>query len=239
MKFCYFYNFHGISLLDLFRNLACINGFITMLITGTSVKRKIESLWNKNSTPQYLRTPLHNFWLWEKYLLKRSPLHNFWWWEKYLSKCSPLKHTCSWCDKLIALYWTDRGKKFSALQVYWGILQYFSYFLLQSFEQLFSRARPSVCCQWLVDSYQNKKYLECNTELFSCSDLSLIIPKSNCFLLAWCHLCCIWESIYLMHVIVFNHQEITLNESRKLLSNYFVKQLWMNLNEILCHAIFS
>ena len=42
-----------------------------------------------------------------------------------------------------------------------------------------------------------------------------------------------------MHVIVFNHQEITLNESRKLLSNYFVKQLLWNSNEILRHAIFS
>ena len=76
-------------------------------------------------------------------------------------------------------------------------------------------------------------------ELFSCSDSSLLIPKSNCLLLAWCHLCCVWASIYLMHVIVFNHQEITLNESRKLLSNYFVKQLLWNSNEILRHAIFS
>ena len=33
------------------------------------------------------------------------------------------------------------------------------------------------------------------------------------------------HSIYLMHVIFFNFQEITLDKSRKLLSNYFVKQL--------------
>ena len=74
-------------------------------------------------------------------------------------------------------------------------------------------------------------------ELFKCSDSSLLIPKSNCLLLAWCHLCCVWASIYLMHVILFNLQGITLNESRKLLSNYFVKQLLWNSNEILRHAI--
>ena len=61
---------------------------------------------------------------------------------------------------------------------------------------------------------------------------------SNCLLLAWCHLCYVWASIYLMHVIVFNLQGITLNESRKLLSNYFFKQLLWNSNEILRHAIF-
>ena len=75
--------------------------------------------------------------------------------------------------------------------------------------------------------------------MFSCSDSSLFVPKSNYLLLAWCHLCCVWASIYLMYVIIFNHQEITLNGSRKLLSNYFVKQLFWNSNEILRHAIFS
>ena len=75
--------------------------------------------------------------------------------------------------------------------------------------------------------------------MFSCSDSSLLIPKSNCLLLAWCHLCCLWESTHLMHMILFNLQGIPLNESRKLLSNYFVKQLLWNSNEILRHTIFS
>ena len=40
------------SLLNLFRNLACLDGFITMSISITSIKRKIESIRNKNSTSQ-------------------------------------------------------------------------------------------------------------------------------------------------------------------------------------------
>ena len=35
------------------------------------------------------------------------------WWEKYLSKRSPLKHTCSWHDKLIALWILNRQAKIS------------------------------------------------------------------------------------------------------------------------------
>ena len=114
LKFCYFYNFHDSSLLDLFENLACVDGFMTMSISVTSVKGKIESIRNKNSVSQ----------------------------------------------------------------VYWGILQYF-YLVLGIFyhdflEQLFSRTTPIACCRWLVDSYQNKKYLECNTWIVFM--LRLVIP---------------------------------------------------------------
>ena len=33
------------------------------------------------------------------------------WWEKYPSKCSLIKHTCSWCDKTIALWTLKRQAK--------------------------------------------------------------------------------------------------------------------------------
>ena len=125
LKFCCFYIFHGSSLLDLFGNLACVNGFITMSISVTSVKRKIESIRNKNS----------------------------------------------------------------ASQVYWGILQYF-YLVLGIFnhdflEQLFSRTTPIVCCRWLVDSYQNKKYLACNTWIVFMLRLVITYPQVQLFVVGF------------------------------------------------------
>ena len=55
---------------------------------------------------------------------------------------------------------------------------------------------------WIVTKTSNIWYV--THKLFSCSDSSLLIPRSNCLLLAWCHLCCVWASICLMHAIVFN-----------------------------------
>ena len=43
-----------------------------------------------------------------------------WWWEKYLSKRSQIKHTCSWRDKLIALWTLNRQAK-----IFLRILNYF------------------------------------------------------------------------------------------------------------------
>ena len=37
--------------------------------------------------------------------------HRARWWEKYLSKRSVIKHTCSWRDKLIALWTLNRQAK--------------------------------------------------------------------------------------------------------------------------------
>ena len=49
------------SLLDLFGNLACVNGFITMSISITSIKQKIESSRNKNSASQVYGSILQYF----------------------------------------------------------------------------------------------------------------------------------------------------------------------------------
>ena len=61
--------------------------------------------------------------------------------------------------------------------------------------------------------------------------LILITPKCLMLLLQKCLMliikkCSLFnEILYLIHVIDFNLQGITLDKSRKLLSNYFVKQL--------------
>ena len=51
------------QLLDLSRNIACASGFITMSISITSVKRKIESIRNKNSASQVYWGILQYFYL--------------------------------------------------------------------------------------------------------------------------------------------------------------------------------
>ena len=47
-----------------------------------------------------------------------------------------------------------------------------------------------------MDSYQNKKYLECNTWIVFMLRLAITFPKSNYSLLAWYHLCCVWASTF-------------------------------------------
>ena len=66
--------------------------------------------------------------------------------------------------------------------------------------------------------------------MFSCSDLPVIVPKSNCLLLACYHLCCFWASTYLMHAIFFNLQEAVWIKvgncwASALSSNYFETQM--------------
>ena len=55
------------------------------------------------------------------------------------------------------------------------------YFLLPFFEKLFSRTTPSFYCLWLVDSYQNKNYLECNTWIVYMLRLVITYPQVQLF----------------------------------------------------------